>query len=62
MCTNHVNVNLGFSEELFPAGPHVCLIYNSEEERNDVISKFIEAGLKNNEKWLTYVTITILMH
>jgi hypothetical protein len=41
---------MGFTEELFPAGTHMCLIYNSDEERNEVISKFIDAGLKTGEK------------
>lgn len=50
MCSDHLKVKVGFTEELFQAGTHMCLIYNSEEERNEVISKFIDAGLKTDEK------------
>lgn len=50
MCTNHVNVDLGFTKELFPAGTHMCLIYDSDEERLDVISKFMSKGIESGEK------------
>jgi hypothetical protein len=50
MCMSDHKINLGFTEEVFPAGTHMCLIYTSEEERNHVISKFIDSGLKSGEK------------
>ncbi len=50
MCINQKIVNLGFTDEKFPAGTHMCMIYNSEEERQRIISKFIENGLSAGEK------------
>lgn len=50
MCTNHINVDLGFTKEPFPAGTHMCLIYDSDDERLDVISRFISSGLKSGER------------
>jgi hypothetical protein len=43
-------MDMGFTTEQFPAGTHMCLIYSSEEERKNVISKFIGAGISNGEK------------
>src|ERR1035437_9350100 len=43
-------VSLGFTAEAFPAGTHMCYIYNDEQERRQVISKFIESGLQGQEK------------
>ncbi|MDH5366019.1 MAG: MEDS domain-containing protein [Cyclobacteriaceae bacterium] len=50
MCKEHKNINLGFTAEPFPEGTHMCLIYNNEEERARVISKFLEAGVKEKEQ------------
>ncbi|MBF0368732.1 MAG: MEDS domain-containing protein [Magnetococcales bacterium] len=41
------HVNLGFVEEPFPEGIHMCLIYNDEAERRAVIGRFIDQGLKD---------------
>jgi hypothetical protein len=43
------NIALGFSQESFPAGTHMCLFYTDEQERLDVISKFLQAGLTAGE-------------
>jgi len=48
-------MDMGFTGERFPAGAHVCLIYESEEERRDLMSKFLESGLRDGEK-LLYLT------
>lgn len=50
MCTYPSEIELGFTEKKFPHGTHMCYIYNDDEEREAIISKFIEAGLKANEK------------
>lgn len=50
MCENHKNINLGFTSEPFPEGTHMCFIYNNEDERASVISKFLEAGVKGKEQ------------
>lgn len=50
MCQNQKTVNMGFTDEQFHAGTHMCMIYNSEEERQKIISKFLEGGLSTGEK------------
>lgn len=44
------NISLGFTPDLFPRGTHMCYIYNNEEERSEVIAKFVESGLLGGEK------------
>jgi len=46
---NHL-VSLGFTPEEFPAGTHMCYIYNDDKEKNSIISKFIESAVANNEQ------------
>ncbi len=41
---------MGFTAEQFPAGTHMCMIYNNEKERRLIISKYIEGGLSTGEK------------
>jgi hypothetical protein len=41
--------SFGFTSERFPAGCHMCYIYNDEEERQEVIARFIESGLAEGE-------------
>ncbi|MBM4397531.1 MAG: MEDS domain-containing protein, partial [Deltaproteobacteria bacterium] len=36
--------------ERFPAGTHMCLIYDDEAERRRLVSKFLDAGLRDGEK------------
>ena len=43
-------VPMGFTSETFPAGIHMCYIYNDEVQRRKVISQFLESGLSNGEK------------
>ena len=50
MCKEHKNINLGFISEKFSEGKHMCFIYNSEEERKRVISRFLEEGVKGQEQ------------
>jgi len=50
MCSNHKNVEMGFTYEKFPEGTHMCLIYSSENERSKIISKFLKSGLESGEK------------
>ncbi|MBP7686618.1 MAG: MEDS domain-containing protein [Thermoflexales bacterium] len=42
-------INLGFTEETFPDCQHVCLIYDNEEQRRRIVSKYLAAGLKQGE-------------
>lgn len=43
-------ISLGFTTELFPAGAHMCYIYNDDQERHELISRFVESGLQAHEK------------
>jgi hypothetical protein len=43
-------MDMGFTSEQFPEGTHMCLIYSNEEDRRNVISKFIGAGISNEDK------------
>lgn len=42
-------ISLGFGSELFPQGTHICYIYSDEEERKEVIARFVESGLMGGE-------------
>ncbi|MHB8869130.1 MAG: MEDS domain-containing protein [Thermoleophilia bacterium] len=37
-------------DDLSVPGTHVCLIYDNEEERQDIVLRFIEAGIKAGER------------
>ncbi len=43
-------VFLGFENESYPAGTHMCLIYNDERERRKIIGKYLEGGYKGGER------------
>ncbi len=43
-------VGMGFTCGSFPEGTHMCLIYDDEEQRLNIISKFIESGLVSRER------------
>lgn len=49
------NISLGFSNKAYPAGTHMCLIYNDEAERRKIISKFLDGGLRTGEKVAYFV-------
>lgn len=43
-------VSMGFTAEQFPAGTHMCYIYNDDKERKELIARFLESGLNEKEK------------
>lgn len=43
-------VSLGIAKESFPAGVHVCQIFNSDEERLDALLAFVLSGLEGGER------------
>lgn len=51
-------VSLGFTPDLFPAGIHMCYIYNDDQRRQEVMSKFIDSGLQAGER-VGYFTDTL---
>jgi hypothetical protein len=49
MMATQAMVDLGFTPERFPAGTHICQIYNDEDERNDALLHFLASGLRAGE-------------
>jgi len=49
---------MGFTDERFPVGTHMCLIYDNEDERRKVIGKFLSAGLQEHEKTAYFADTT----
>ncbi len=49
------SLDMGFTDQSFPVGAHICLLYESEEERRRLMSRFLEAGLRDGERVL-YLT------
>lgn len=43
------HIHLGFTEVNIPAGTHICQIYNTDDERNDSLLKFLLQGLISKE-------------
>lgn len=43
-------VDLGFVKHKFDKGTHACLIYNDDDERERIMSQFLNKGLENNER------------
>ncbi len=41
--------DLGFTQEIIPECHHLCLIYDSEEQRRKIVSEYLAAGLKRGE-------------
>ena len=50
MVDSHPIVSLGFTDEKFPAGTHICQVYGDDAEREDSILKFVLAGLRAEER------------
>ncbi|MEI7812022.1 MAG: MEDS domain-containing protein [Ignavibacteria bacterium] len=50
MCAGKSNIDYGFTEEHFPEGIHLCLIYSNDEERKKIISQFLKSGITHGEK------------
>lgn len=49
MSLNNSTISLGFTEQQFPAGVHVCQIISDDDERQESLLKFLLAGLKAGE-------------
>lgn len=43
-------IHVGFSNETFYAGTHMCLVFRDEEERKRIVAKYVESGVLNHEK------------
>lgn len=47
--------SLGFDPQAFPAGTHMCFIFNDEAERRQVLAKYIQSGLESDEQVAYFV-------
>jgi hypothetical protein len=43
-------ISLGFTNEKFEPGIHICQIFNEDDERHDVLVNFVISGLQYGEK------------
>lgn len=43
-------VSLGFTKEQFPAGVHICQIFQDNEEREDALLNYLLSGLQSGER------------
>jgi hypothetical protein len=50
MTNNPFTVSLGFTEQQFPAGIHICQIFGKDDERQDALFKFLLSGLQAGER------------
>ncbi len=50
-------ISLGFTDKKFPEGQHICYIYSDDEERLEVMAKYLQSGKQANEKLLYLVDV-----
>ena len=50
-------ISLGFSDQKFPEGQHICYIYNDDDERLDVMAQYLKSGMEAKEKLLYLVDV-----
>lgn len=46
----HQTISLGFTNEHFSPGVHICQIFSNDDERQESLLKFILSGLQSNER------------
>jgi hypothetical protein len=51
-------VDLGFTQEVFPECHHLCLIFDNEEQRRRIVSEYLAAGLKRRELVRYFADVT----
>ncbi|MBW2713991.1 MAG: hypothetical protein JRC77_09605 [Deltaproteobacteria bacterium] len=42
-------VSLGFTDEKFPAGTHICQVFSDDEERSTSLLGYLCSGLEDGE-------------
>ena len=48
-------ISLGFSDQKFHEGQHICYIYNNDDERLEIMAKYLKSGMEAKEKLLYLV-------
>jgi hypothetical protein len=51
---NKRKITLGFTNQQFEPGVHICQIFNSDEERHEALVNFVISGIKSSEKTLCF--------
>ncbi|MDA3949681.1 MAG: MEDS domain-containing protein [Spirochaeta sp.] len=51
---HHDQIDVGFSEETFYAGTHICLVFRDETERQRIVAQFVEGGVLHDERVLYF--------
>lgn len=49
MNTQRQAIDMGFTQEVIPECHHLCLIYDHEEQRQKIVSRYLAAGLRHGE-------------
>lgn len=52
--TQHRQVSLGFTPELYPEGTHICYLFNDDEEHKRFLSAYTSSGIDSREG-VTYI-------
>lgn len=47
-------VSLGFTDERFPAGTHICQIFSDDEERSSSLLAYLRSGLEDGERTVCF--------
>ena len=55
MNNQHKTLDMGFTTDHFPNGVHICLIFDRDEERQQIVSEYMAAGLRQGEQ-VRYLT------
>jgi hypothetical protein len=55
MKTKAPDISLGFAQRRFPAGTHMCFVYDSDSDRHRVMAPYLAAGLAGDER-VTYLS------
>lgn len=50
MTRRQQTISLGFTDQTFPAGVHVCQIYSDDDERQESLMRFLLSGLQGGER------------
>ena len=49
MCTICRQIDLGFTQERYPEGVHMCFVFRDEAERRAVVADFVAGGIRTGE-------------
>lgn len=50
-------IDMGFTDDRLPVGIHICLIFDRDDERREIVAQYLAAGLSHGEQ-VRYMTDT----